>query len=129
MVLARFMAASVAPLDVLVLGEHPAAYLTAALLKHKSKLRVAHATIPGEATPERLVLINPAFFSLHPLLEPLKRKLEMTPLYGVQFLSDDPATRSEHRSKSAIAYVSTFKAVRTAMQGVALPHMLARRTG
>src|SRR3954470_23408578 len=107
-----------AAIDVLVLGEHPAAYLTAALLKHKSKLRVAHATIPGEAEPDRLVLINPALFSLHPLLEPLKRKLEMTPLYGVQFLSDDPATRSEHRSKSALVYVCTYKAVRAAMHAV-----------
>ena len=113
------MAASVTKLDVLVLGEHPAAYLTAALLRHKTKLRVAHSTIPGEAEPDRLVVINPALFSLHPLLEPLKRKLEMTAVYGLQFLSDDPATRSEHRSKSALAYVSPYKAVRAAMQAVA----------
>jgi hypothetical protein len=113
------MPTSVAPLDVLVLGDHPAAYLTAALLRHKTKLRVAHTTIPGEAEPDRLVVINPALFSLHPLLEPLKRKLETTPIYGLQFLSDDPATRSEHRSKSALAYVSTYKAVRAAMQSVA----------
>jgi hypothetical protein len=113
------MATSVAPLDALVLGEHPAAYLAAALLKHKTKLRVAHSTIPGESEPDRFVLINPGLFSLHPLLEPLKRKLEMTPLYGVQFLSDDPATHSEHRSKSALAYVSTYKAIRQAMQGIA----------
>jgi hypothetical protein len=113
------MAVSVAHLDVLVLGEHPAAYLTAALLKHKSKLRVAHSTIPGEVPPDRLVIINPALFGLHPLLEPLKRKLEMTAVYGVQFIADDPATRSEHRSKSALAYVASYKAVRAAMQGVA----------
>lgn len=110
---------SVAQYDVLVLGEHPAAYLTAALLRHKTKLRVAHATIPGESEPDRLVILNPAFFSLHPLLEPLKRKLEMTAIYGVQFISDDPATRSEHRSKTALAYVSSYKAVRAAMQSVA----------
>jgi hypothetical protein len=113
------MATSVAPLDALVLGEHPAAYLAAALLKHKTKLRVAHCTIPGESEPDRFVLINPALFALHPLLEPLKRKLETTPVYGLQFLSDDPATRSEHRSKSALAYVSTYKAVRQAMQAIA----------
>jgi hypothetical protein len=113
------MAASAAKLDVLVLGEHPSAYLTAALLRHKTKLRVAHSTIPGESEPDRLVIINPALFGLHPLLEPLKRKLEMTPVYGLQFLSDDPGTRSEHRSKSALAYVSPYKAVRAAMQAVA----------
>ena len=54
------MAASVAKLDVLVLGEHPATYLAAALLRHKTKLRVVHATIPGEAEPDRLVIVNPA---------------------------------------------------------------------
>ena len=113
------MAASVSKLDALVLGEHPAAYLAAALLRHKTKLRVGHSTLPGEEQPDRLVIINPALFALHPLLEPLKRKLEMTPVYGLQFLSDDPATRSEHRSKSALAYVSPYKAVRAAMQAVA----------
>ena len=113
------MATSVAQLDVLVLGEHPAAYLTAALLRHKTKLKVVHATIPDEVTPDRLVMINPALFSLHPLLEPMKRKLEMAAVYGVQFLSDDPTTRSEFRSKAALAYVATYKSVRHAMEGVA----------
>jgi hypothetical protein len=113
------MAGSVAQYDVLVLGEHPSAYLTAALLRFKSKLRVAHATIPGETEPDRLVIINPALFTLHPLLEPLKRKLETVAIYGLMFLSEDPVTRSEHRSKSAIAFVSTYKAVRAAMQAVA----------
>src|SRR5687767_2739097 len=106
-------------LDVLVLGEHPAAYLTAALLRHKTKLRVAHSTIPGEAKPDRLVVLNPAFFALHPLLEPLKRKLDMTAIYGLQFLSDDAATKSEYRSKAALAYVTTYKVLRTAMHAVA----------
>ncbi len=113
------MASSTPELDVLVLGEHPSAYLAAALLQHKTKLRVAHATIPGEAEPDRLVIINPALFSLHPLLEPLKRKLDMTAVYGLRFLSDDPETHSEHRNKSALAYVCTYKAIRAAMQSVA----------
>ena len=110
---------SVAQYDALVLGEHPAAYLTAALLKHKTKLKVAHTTIPGESEPDRLVVLNPALFALHPLLEPLKRKLEMTAIHGLQFLSDDPTTRSEHRSKTALAYVGSYKAVRAAMHAVA----------
>jgi hypothetical protein len=86
--------------DVLVLGEHPAAYLAAALLKHKSKLHVCHATLPTEhVAPDRLVLLNPALFDLHPLLAPVRRKLETTSIYGLQFLADDPATRSEYRAK------------------------------
>ena len=110
---------SVAHLDVLVLGGHPAAYLTAALLRYKTKLKVAHATLPDEAPPDRLVIVNPALFTLHPMLEPLKRKLDMTTVYGLQFLSDDPATRSEFRSKSALVYTCPSKTIRTAMEGVA----------
>ena len=114
------MPTSVVELDALVLGEHPAAHLAAALLRHKTRLRVAHAAIPGENLSEdRLVIVNPALFALHPLLEPLKRKLEATAVYGLQFLSDDPATRSEHRSKTAMAYVSTYKGVRSALAAVA----------
>src|SRR5437868_7650948 len=107
------MAKSDLPLDVLVLGEHPATYLCAALLRLKSKLRVLHCTIPGQAEPDRLVLVNPAFFSLHPLVESVRRKLDLTALYGLQFLSDDPAIHSEHRSKSALGFVATYKNVRT----------------
>jgi flavin-dependent dehydrogenase len=106
-------------LDVLVIGDHPAAYLCAALLKHKSKLKVLHATLPGDATPDHLVLVNPELFSLHPLTEPLKRKIELTGIYGLRFLADSTETESEHRSKSPISYVATLKAVRSAMIKVA----------
>jgi hypothetical protein len=107
----------VAPADVMVLGEHPAAYFAAALIRSDHKIRVLHCRIPGEAEPDRLVVINPAFFSLHPLLAPLQRKLETTALYGLQFLSDDPAIKSEHRSKAALAYVASYHAVRDLLAG------------
>jgi hypothetical protein len=104
--------------DVLVLGEHPAAYLAAALLRHKSRLRVVHATIPGPQPPDRLVLVNPAFYKLHPLLEPLRRKLRANGIYGLQFLADD-GTRAEYRSKSAVNAVASLKDVRLAVEKVA----------
>lgn len=113
------MAKTLPDVDVLVLGEHPAAYLSAALLGHKSKLRVVHATIPGEPEADRLVIINPTFFTLHPLLEPLRRKLDLIAVYGLQFLSDDPEVRSEYRSKSALAYIASYKHVRSEMAKVA----------
>jgi len=113
------MSKSPPQVDVLVLGDHPAAYLAAALLKHKSKYRVVHATIPGERLPDRLVMISPAFFHLHPLLEPLRRKLDVRPVYGLRFLADDPAIRSEFRSKSSVASIGQYKDVRRAMQAVA----------
>jgi flavin-dependent dehydrogenase len=107
------------PPDALVLGEHPAAYLTAALLRHKTKLRVLHSTIPGEPENDRLVIINPNFFSLHPLLEALRRKLDMVAIYGLQFLSGDPEVRSEYRSKGALAFVASYRQVRVELMKVA----------
>jgi hypothetical protein len=113
------MPKGVLQLDVLVLGDHPAAYLAAALLRNKSKLRILHATIPGEQLLDRLVLINPRLFELHPLLEPLRRKLDTRGIYGLRFLADDPAMHSEFRSKSAVACVGRLRDVRDAMRGVA----------
>jgi flavin-dependent dehydrogenase len=113
------MAKAEPPLDVLVLGDHPAAYLCAALLKHKGKLRVLHSTLPGDVTPDRLVLVNPELFSLHALTESLRRKLDLTGVYGIRFLSDSADTASEHRARSPIAYVASAKAIRNAMIKVA----------
>lgn len=106
-------------IDVLVLGEHPAAYLAAAMLRHKTKYRILHSTIPTEQTPDRLVIINPALFGLHALLEPLRRKIEGRAVYGLRFLADDPAVGSEYRSKSTVACIGSYKDVRKAMQAVA----------
>jgi flavin-dependent dehydrogenase len=112
-----------ARLDVLVLGEHPCSYLTAALLVagagSSHKLRVLHATIPEEKPIDRTCLLNPAVFSLHKLLEPLKRKLDLTPIYGAQFLADEPPTRSEHRAKSILAYTVGYKHIRSAVMKLA----------
>lgn len=107
------------PVDVLVLGEHPASYLTAALLRQKSKLRILHALIPGQEPPDRLVTINSAWFDLHPLLSPLRRKLNLTSVYGLQFLADDPGIRSESRSKSAVVQVAHYKKVREEVAKIA----------
>src|SRR5687768_2715435 len=101
------MAKSAPVPDVLVMGEHPAAYFCAALLRQKGTLNVLHATLPHEQPPDRLVTINPEFFTLHKLLEPLKKKLKLTAVWGVQFLGDDATAVSEpHRDKSAAAYVA-----------------------
>lgn len=109
------MAKPESQLDVLVLGEHPAAYLCAALLKHKTKLRVLHSTLPHESWPDRLQILNPELFDLHPLLDPLRRKVEMTAVYGLRFIADAPGVGSEHRSRSAMAQVASYKNLRAAM--------------
>jgi hypothetical protein len=105
--------------DILVLGEHPAAYLAAALVRHKSKLRVLHSTVPDAPDADRLVILNPALFALHKVLEPLRRKLDLTGVYGLRFLADEAGVGSEHRSKSGLSFVTTYKGVRTAMREVA----------
>ena len=106
------MAKSTPPLDVLVLGEHPSAYLAALMLLDKPALTVAHATIPDEKWPDRLVLINPRFFTLHKSLEKLKKKLSATSVYGLSFLGPEPATRGEHRAKTVVGLVVEYRDVR-----------------
>jgi len=106
--------------DVLVLGEHPAAYLCATLLRQKGAFEVLHATLPHEHPPDRLVTINPEFFQLHKLLEPLRKKLDLTGVWGLQFLGDEASLVSEpHRDKSPAAFVSTYRDVRAALEKIA----------
>jgi hypothetical protein len=109
------MAKTTTVVDVLVLGGHPSAYLASALLKNKTKFEVMHSCIPNEPTGDRLVLMNPAIFDLHPLLSSMKRKIEAMGLYGIRFLADEPPTASEFRSKSAVTCVTQLKDVRVAM--------------
>lgn len=105
--------------DVLVLGQHPSAYLAAAVLRLAAKSRVVHAVIPGERSPDRLVTINPEFFDLHKSLAPLQKKLDLTPVHGLRFLSQEPRTSSEYRHKSPLAYVASYEDVRAAVAQVA----------
>lgn len=105
---------------VLVMGEHPAAYLCASLLRQKGGVEVLHATVPHEHPPDRLVTINPEFFGLHKLLDPLKKKLKLTPIWGLQFIGDDAGLISEpHRDKSPAAYVTTYRDARAALEKLA----------
>ncbi len=104
--------------DVLVIGSHPSALLAAILLVGKPAISVLHASPP--ITPsQRLVLINPEFFELHPALGALRRKLDMTTTYGLRFLSDQPGIFSESRGKSAMAYVASYSQVQQAMFRIA----------
>lgn len=107
------------PADVLVLGGHPAAYLTAALLRHKARLRIIHACIPDEELGDRLVFVNPALFSLHPLLEPLRKKIDLFAVHGLRFVADEPPTASEYRSKSPVGCIAALKDIRSAMEALA----------
>jgi hypothetical protein len=118
----RYASKQTAPIDVLVVGDHPAASLAAALLRLKSSLRVVHALLPTPAKPgadDKLTTLNPDLFDLHPLLAPLAKTLSTVPIHGLQFLSDDVDTRSEHREKSAMTHVVRYGDVRTQFQQLA----------
>jgi hypothetical protein len=123
------MAKSSAQPDVLVLGDHPCAYFAAALLASTPGVRVIHGKIPGEDHPDRLVLINPAFFQLHPLLLNLKAALDLTDVSGLRFLADDRAVSSEYRNTDVVAHTASFKQVRTALCKLAEEHNVKTQGG
>jgi flavin-dependent dehydrogenase len=100
--------------DVLVVGSHPCAHFAATLLRQNSSLRVTRADVADEVLDDRLVVINPEFFELSPLLVPLKSKLDLTPFHGLKFLADDPATKSEFADNDVAAYVASSKSIRAA---------------
>src|SRR4051812_36181983 len=106
------MAKTSPPLDVLVLGGHPCAYLATELLLARGDVNVIHCTIPQEQAPDRLVLVNPHFFSLHKPLEKLKKKLTLCSVWGLSFLNDDGSTRGEYRAAKCIAQVGYFSQLR-----------------
>src|SRR4051812_514916 len=107
--------------DVLILGQHPCAYVAAIALRTASagKMRVVHSTVPGEEVVDRLVMINPAMFELHKSLEGLEKKLDLSPIYGLKFLGQDPKVASEYRDKSAMGYVARYSEVREAVAELA----------
>ncbi|MEA2709186.1 MAG: hypothetical protein QOF78_1787 [Phycisphaerales bacterium] len=113
------MAKSNSQPDVLVLGQHPCAYLAACIILEKPGVTVAHATIPGDTPPDRLVIVNPQLFALHKPLEKLKKKLELTAVYGAIFLSEDAETRGEWRSKTITAYIGCYSEIRKQLAALA----------
>ena len=68
--------------DVVVLGCHPSAFFAVSLLKQIPGVEVVHASLAGEQYANRLVLLNPRLFELHPLLADAKNEITLTPTYG-----------------------------------------------
>jgi hypothetical protein len=93
--------------DVVVLGSHPAAHFVAALL-HEKGLNAWCCAIPRQVLVDRLVLINPKLFDLHPFLGPLRRSVEWTATYGARFLGEESSTVSECRQRGTMALVGSL---------------------
>jgi hypothetical protein len=66
---------------------------------------------------------------LHPLITPLKKSLDLTELHGLRFLADDRSVSCEFRAKEVVAYIGTFKQVRTAMCKLAEEHDVKSQGG
>ena len=103
---------------MLVVGDHPAAHLAAALVADR-KARVVH-WVPGESgDADRLVRVNPALFDLHKRLVPLRDSLDLSPLHGVAFLADDAPTAGIHAADEPAAYVARLGPLRDAIAALA----------
>jgi hypothetical protein len=119
--MAKFNAKSADPIDVLILGDHPCAYLAGTLLKANSKLRIVQAPLDDPEPQDRLVTINPALFNLHPLLKQLETSLPSTPIHGLHFLSDDQKTHSQHHTKATISLIARYTDVRDQLAALTEP--------
>ena len=73
----------------------------------------------NEQIRDRLVFINPAFFELHKSLGPWKKKLDLEPIYGLRFLSNESSVASEYAGKSILGYVGSLLQIQEAMQQLA----------
>jgi hypothetical protein len=51
----------------------------------------------------------------------VRKKLDLIPKYGLQFLADDGTTRSEHQAGDIAAYVGSTAEVRDALKGRSRP--------
>lgn len=100
--------------EVLIVGNHPCSYLAAALLREKPALRVLHVCRQTQRD-HRLALLNPAFYSLHPMLAAVEKSLKLSPIFGLKFLSDDPAMSCEHCAEKPMVYVCDYQEMVDAM--------------
>lgn len=102
----------------MVLGTHPCCCLAAEVLK-QAGVGVALASVPGQKSIDRLVLVNPKFFELHQLTRDFKKMPELSPIHGLKFLSDDGVTSSEFVSPAVAGYVTSFQQLSVASRAQA----------
>ena len=107
--------------DVLIVGSHPCSYLAAALLRSEPRLQVMHVNRRPQ-TERKLALLNPAFFSLHPMLQPLEKCLKLKIVHGLKFLSDDFTIFCQHCSNETMAYVCDYSELTDALKELARAH-------
>jgi flavin-dependent dehydrogenase len=103
--------------DVLVLGDDVAALAAAILLRNGSAARVICIGRTEPPARERLVLLNPAAFSLDKgIADP---GVSATPVHTVRFCSDDASVRQEHRFPALASQVVHLQELTTGLREVA----------
>lgn len=90
--------------DAVVIGEHPSASLATSLLARRGR-GVLHLSRRHLKPVHRLALLSPKFFSLHPSLASLRRKLRLSPLHGMTLLGDRADLRGQHLTRAAAAFI------------------------
>ncbi|HRK32062.1 MAG TPA: hypothetical protein PLD59_13410, partial [Tepidisphaeraceae bacterium] len=97
-----------------------AAYLAAAVGKAQQPgLTVGHLTLPAEAPPDRLAVVNPKLFELHPLLKTLRKPFCQATTCGALFLSEKPPERGDYSSNTATSAVVGTNAFTNAAADIA----------
>lgn len=103
-------------LDVLVVGAHCSASLAAAALRDgHPRLTVGHVLPCDEGLVDRLTLVNPRFFDLHPLLGKLRGEPLWTDTFGLDFLSPTNPSRGEYATRTPTALVASTAGVASAI--------------
>ena len=124
--MAKFDAKSGVPIDVVVLGCHPAAHVAALLLRQdaagakpakggKPRLRIVHVPVDDGQPADRLVVVNPELFDLHPAIAKALQPVPTTAVFGVRFLADDGTTASEYRTPAPVVRTAVHKDLRDAL--------------
>ena len=105
---------------VVVIGAHPAAWLCGILL-HAAGAECAITDAGTTPNLDRLVTLNPGFFSLHKSLEPLRKSLKLQPVRQTRFLGPGGEEATSKAGKGdPLCYVVEMNALRDAVRDLAL---------
>ncbi len=105
--------------DILIVGDHPCAWLCAGIIAARSKSRIGVVVASKSSAPARLVHINPALFELDKSFGSIRKSLQLTETFGLEVLSDDPQKLAEHRAAKPTAFVGSLTDIQAALRKAA----------
>ena len=108
------MAKSRSQPDVLILGSHPCCSLAGALL-HEHKITSFIASIPGKPIARSTGAGESQVLRASQIHHALKKLPGLTPVSGLRFLADEPATWSEYIANKTVGCIGEFSTIQKAM--------------